>query len=157
MEEFTFRLHHAFKRTETLKVCFAHIGNEAAIGIYNFAQVGNFSRVVGSRFNHSNLVFLREAQQCFGYTNMVVEVTFGEEHVVALCKNGSGEFLGSRLTVRTRNLHDGQSQLLAMMVRQFLQHQQHIAHIYHAPVRTCHLRIVHNGVCAPFCQGVVRE
>ena len=134
MEEFTLRLHYAFKRTETLKVRFAHIGNEAAIGIYNFAQVGNFSGVVSASFDDGNLVLFCEAQEGFGYTSVIVEVTLCKQYLIALRKNGSREFLCRSFAIRTRNLHHGKSQLLAMMVRQFLQHQQYIAHIYHAPV-----------------------
>ena len=73
--------------------------------------------MVSSGFNHGNLVFFSEAQQGFRYTNVVVEVTLCEQHLIAFCKNRRREFLRSSLAIRTRNLHHGKSQLLAMMVR----------------------------------------
>ena len=102
--EFRFGLNDSFKRTESFDVCFANIGDDAAVGGHNLAEQSDFSDVVGAGFDDCKFVFLREAKQGEWHTDVVVEIAFSVEHIEFFREHGSNEFFGSSLAVGARDL-----------------------------------------------------
>ena len=127
--EFAFGVNHALKRAKAFKVCATYVCNQSTVCIYNLRQFCNFSRVICSRFNHSNGVFCRQSQQGFGHTNVVVKVALCIKHIMLRAQHCCSEFFCSGFTISTSNLYNGCTQLFAVIVCQLLQSAQHI--VYH--------------------------
>ena len=66
-------------------------GNQPAVGVDNFTEFGDFAGMIGSGFHHGHLMLWRHGEQCFGHTDMVIEITFGEMHVEFTAEHGCRE------------------------------------------------------------------
>ena len=82
--KFSLSLDHSLKRTEALDVRFAHIGDDAAVGLYDVAEHCNLAHVVGSGFNNGKFVFVSESKQGERHPYVVVEIALGVEHAESL-------------------------------------------------------------------------
>ena len=60
--KFRFGLHHPFERTEAFEVRLAHIGDESAVGLHDFAQLCNFAGVIGTGFNNGKIMFRTQTE-----------------------------------------------------------------------------------------------
>ena len=60
--EFCLSLNHAFKRTESLDVRFAYVGDETAVRLHDAGEQSDFAHVVGASFDDGKLVFVGEAE-----------------------------------------------------------------------------------------------
>ena len=61
--KFRFGLHHPFERTEAFEVRLAHIGDESAVGLHDFAQLCNFAGVIGTGFDDGKIMFRTQTEQ----------------------------------------------------------------------------------------------
>ena len=105
---------------------FAHVGNKSVIGIHNFTQQLNLSRMIGAGFDHGNLMGCVQTQQRFGHTDMVVEISLRKEYIITFGEHGRYEFLGRRLAVGPCNLNNRTGKLMAVEGCQGLERRQHI-------------------------------
>ena len=55
--------------------------------------------MTGSHLNDGNLVLFRQAEECLGYADIVVEVPLCIEHIIFLWENSGNQLFRSRLTV----------------------------------------------------------
>ena len=144
--QFGFRAHDPLKRTEAFQVGFADIGDQPTIGVDDVAQHRNLSGMVGARFHHRDVVRRREAQQGERHTDVIVQVALGVQHIVLFGQHRRRQLLGRRLAVGSRDLHDGRTELSAMMVGQLLERGEHIVHPQASRIGSRHLGIVHHGI-----------
>ena len=151
--EFTLGAHHALKRAEAFEVSHAHVGDEAALGLHEVGEQGNFARVVSTRLNHRHLVVRAQLQQRFGHTNVVVEVALRAQQVELAGQHGRGEFLGGRLAVGARYLHDGRAQGASVQRRELLQRSEHVGHVQQ-PFVAPDGGVVYHGKGATRLQGL---
>ena len=86
----------------------------------------------------------RESQQCFGHSDMVIEVALGVECVVLLLQHTGNQFLGCGFTVGAGYSDDACAELAAMMVCEFLQCLQHVINQYGA-IAVGKSRFIDNG------------
>ena len=73
---------YSIKRTEAEQVGTSHIGDEAIVGVYQRAQEGNLSRMIGPSLHHSQVMVPSQSEQGAWYTYVVVQVALGIEHMV---------------------------------------------------------------------------
>ena len=109
-------------------MCFADIGDDAAVGRDDVAEQCDFSNVVGTGFDDSKFVFLREAEQREGHTDVVVEIAFGVEHIESLGEHGSHEFFGCGLAVSACDLKNWGFELSTMVGSQYLKGCERVVH-----------------------------
>ena len=106
----------------------SHIGNDTAIRLSNMNQRLDFTRMIGSHFNDSYLMFRLQAQQGQGHANMVIEISLCIEHSEFLFQYGCNQFLRSGFPVGTGYSHHASPQLTTMIIGQLLQRLKAIFH-----------------------------
>ena len=107
--QFSFGADDSFKRTESFQMRLSHIGNNTAIRLSNMNQRLDFTRMIGSHFNDSHLMFRFQAQQCQGHANMVIEISLCIEHIEFFFQYGRNQFLRCGFPVGTGYSHHASS------------------------------------------------
>ena len=100
---------------------FSYIGNQSAGGLCCFSQCLDVSRMTGSHFDDGYLMFFVQAEQCLGYSNIVIEIALGIKHVELLLEYSGNEFLGCRLAVSACNADDRNIELAAVLTGEVLE------------------------------------
>ena len=111
----------ALERSEAFEVRTADVRNQSAVRTGDGAELTNLAGVVGAHFDDGHLVHLREAKQCEGYADVVVEVALGAERAEASGEDGGHELLRRCLAVRAGDADDGRAERLAMQSGEALQ------------------------------------
>ena len=124
----SFGLDDSFKRAESLQMGFSYVGNDPVVRFGYLYQLLDVSRVAGTHFHHGKVVFRAQAKQGEGNTDVIVQISQGIEHVVSLRKYGGHQFLGSSLSVCTRNADDGCTHLPTVVIGKLLQGLQAVFH-----------------------------
>ena len=107
---------------------FSYVGNDSVSGSAISTSSLMSSRVAGTHFHHGKVMFRAQAEQGEGNTDVIVQISQGIEHVVSLRKYGGHQFLGSSLSVCTRNADDGCTHLPAVVIGKLLQGFQAVFH-----------------------------
>ena len=102
---------------EALQVGTTHIGDEATGRLGRLYQRLDVAGMRSTHLYDGNVVVVTEAEQRLGNTHIVVEVTLGSHHAIALCQHGTNQFLGSGLAIRSRNANDRYIKLATMLAR----------------------------------------
>ena len=97
--KFTLGAYHTLKRTESLEVSLADIGDDAAVGLHDVDQGAYLTWVVGPHLHDGDVVLAGKLQQRLGHADVVVEVAACVEHVVFLAEHSGYEFLGGGFAV----------------------------------------------------------
>ena len=117
---------HSIKRAKSLQMGLSHIGNQAIIGMSDLHQLTDITRMAGTHLDHRQLMRLTKTKQCQRHANMIIQVAFRIKQVILGGKDRRDQFLGRRLTVRTRNTDHRQAQPVPMLSGQRLQCPQGI-------------------------------
>lgn len=128
VEEFAFGTHHSLERAEAFQMGLAHVGDESVVGFGDVHQFLDVAGVAGSHFYDGQFVLGAQAQQGEGHADVVVQVAFGVEYVVALRQHGGQQFLGRSLAVGAGDADDARAHLPAVVVGQLLQGFQTVVH-----------------------------
>jgi hypothetical protein len=110
--------------------------------------------MIGASLDDGNIVLWLDAKQGERHSDVIVEVAFGKENLLAFGKDGADEFLRSRLAVRARNLEDSTAPNLTMMGGQILQGLQHIGNEDKSVVLLRDIGIIHNGEGTTLLEGL---
>ena len=84
-------------------MCLADVGDEAIVGVGNFAEEVDFSRMAGTHLHDGNLGVRLDAQQSKWHANVVVEVAHRVDDVVFFCQNRRDKLFCGGLSVGTRD------------------------------------------------------
>ena len=82
--QFPFRFGRAFDGAKKLQMLAPDIGNHSMRRFCNITQICYLARMVGSDFDHDNLVFFLEAEQRLRNTDMIVQIPLRAKDIV-LC------------------------------------------------------------------------
>ena len=130
---------------------FAHVGYQAAVGLYYLYEGLDFAWVVGSHLDDGDVVLLGKTQEGLGHTDMVVEVALSVEYVILLAEHGGNKFLSGGFAVSTRNAYYWRVQRTTMLTSKLLQGGEHIIY-YYVSVILGILCLVNYGIGAPFIE-----
>ena len=156
--QLAFGLDDSFERSETFQMCLTHIRDHTVIRFHDAGQRLDFTRMVRSHLDNSQLMLGSQPQQSQRNTDMVVQIPLCIKHLKPFLQHRSYQFLGSGLSVCTRDTDDTGSQLMPVIVSQFLQRFQAI--VYQQDARITIGRIfflVHHSILATFFQCLKRE
>ena len=138
----------------------AHAGDQAAGGLDDARQLGDFAGGAGAHFHDGQVGAFVDAEEGEGDADVVVEVRLGGYHVVLLGQDGGDELLGGGLAVGAGDADHRDVELAAVVGGQLLQHFQGILNddaLPSAPGRPFEQEAVDDGIAGTRLQGVQGE
>ena len=109
-------------------MCLTHIRYDTEVWQHYFHQCLDFSRMVGTHLNDSDVMLSRQLQKGFRHTYMVVEVALCIKHIILLLQHRGYQFFCGCLSVGACDANDRSTQMNTVIFRQLLQGGQHIFH-----------------------------
>ncbi len=149
-------LDDTLEAAETLKVCAAHVGDKAEVGVGDATESLNFARMVGTHLDDGNLCIGGDGKEREGHSEVVVEVAGGGVGAVAFGQDGVDKLLGGGLAVGAGNAYEGDRELAAVVSGELLKGGEHVWH-HDAAVIDFVLRVADDAKCGTLFQCLGRE
>ena len=128
--EFTLGLADTLEGAETLQVGTSHVGDETTSGFGRLYQCLDVARMRGTHLYDSYLCLVVQSKERLGHTHVVVEVTLRCHHAIALCQDGTNQFLRGSLAISARDAHHRHLKLATMLTRQVLEGLEAVVDLY---------------------------
>jgi hypothetical protein len=152
-EQFLFAFFDPFNTTKTLQVGQSNVGDHAMRRLSDFAQIRDFSLVIGPHFHEGKFSVDGHRQQGEGHAYVVVQIAMGGVHVHILAQYSPDKLLRGGLSIAPCQAKDGGLEAPSVGLSQELQCGETIRYLHDA--RSLNGGVVHDGGGTSFGYGLM--